>query len=216
VSVRCVCFDVGGVLVRICRNWAEGCAAAGREVRGHTAQTHWAGRRRCVARDFSEGRMNAHEFATRLSAATDGLYTPEEVIRIHNAWLLDEYPGATALMDKVLNTPGVDVGILSNTNDLHWRRAEGFDGLSSFPIMSRPRHRIASHLVQLMKPDTAIYRAFESLSGYAGDNILFFDDLEENIIAARACGWRAEQIDHTGDTAAQMHRHLVRHGVWKS
>ncbi len=28
-SIQLVCFDVGGVVVRICHTWAEGCAAAG-------------------------------------------------------------------------------------------------------------------------------------------------------------------------------------------
>ncbi len=31
--IRLVCFDLGGVVIRICRTWAEGCAAAGLEVR---------------------------------------------------------------------------------------------------------------------------------------------------------------------------------------
>jgi putative hydrolase of the HAD superfamily len=209
-----VCFDIGGVLVRICRNWTEGCAAAGLDVRGRTADTDWGGRRRGVARDFSEGRIDVLTFSERLAAATEHLYTPAEVLRIHNAWLLNEYAGIHSLMDRLLTTPNVDTGILSNTNDLHWRRDVGFDGLSTFPIMARPRHRHASHLLGLMKPDERIYRAFEQHSGYRAGEILFFDDLEENIAAARTLGWRAEQIDHTGDTPAQMARHLVTHGVW--
>jgi len=216
VSVRCVCFDIGGVLVRICRNWSEACAAAGLEVRGHTADTDWAGRRRGVARDFSEGRIGVQEFTARLAAATENLYTPVEVLRIHNAWMLSEYDAIHTLMDRLLSTPGIDTGILSNTNDLHWRRSAEFDGLRAFPIMYRPRHRHASHLLGLMKPDERIYREFEKHSRFNGDAILFFDDLEENIAAARACGWRAELVDHTGDTAAQMTRHLIAHAVWKA
>ena len=30
-----ICFDLGGVLVRICRDWNEGCAAAGIDPRTH-------------------------------------------------------------------------------------------------------------------------------------------------------------------------------------
>ena len=32
--ISLVCFDLGGVVVRICRSWAEGCAEAGLDVRG--------------------------------------------------------------------------------------------------------------------------------------------------------------------------------------
>jgi FMN phosphatase YigB (HAD superfamily) len=42
---------------------------------------------------------------------------------------------------------------------------------------------------------------------------VFFDDLAENISAARACGWNAVHIDHTGDTAAQVLAGLRAHGA---
>ena len=35
-------------------------------------------------------------------------------------------------------------------------------------------------------------------------DLVFFDDLPENVDAARACGWNAVQVDHAGDTAAQV------------
>ena len=43
--------------------------------------------------------------------------------------------------------------------------------------------------------------------------ILFFDDAEENVQAARAVGWRAERIDPAGDTARQIAEALAQHGV---
>ena len=32
-AIKLVCFDLGGVVVRICQSWAEGCARAGVECR---------------------------------------------------------------------------------------------------------------------------------------------------------------------------------------
>ncbi len=43
--------------------------------------------------------------------------------------------------------------------------------------------------------------------------MLFFDDAEENVRAARAVGWRAERIDPAGDTARQMTGALAEHDV---
>ena len=45
------------------------------------------------------------------------------------------------------------------------------------------------------------------------DEVLFFDDLAENIDAARSLGWRAEQIDPSGDTAEQVVRHCRSNGL---
>jgi FMN phosphatase YigB (HAD superfamily) len=64
-----------------------------------------------------------------------------------------------------------------------------------------------------VKPDQRIYRLAEAQLGVAGDAVVFFDDLEENVDAAQRVGWRAHQIDHTGDTAAQMREHLGSYGI---
>jgi putative hydrolase of the HAD superfamily len=64
--------------------------------------------------------------------------------------------------------------------------------------------RHASHLLGLAKPDPAIYRAFEREVGAGAGSLVLFDDLPENVAAARACGWTAFEVDHAGDTAAQV------------
>jgi putative hydrolase of the HAD superfamily len=65
----------------------------------------------------------------------------------------------------------------------------------------------------LVKPDAAIYRAFERDAGAAPGEIVFFDDLAENVHAARACGWDSVLVDHEGDTAAQVLAALRSRGV---
>jgi putative hydrolase of the HAD superfamily len=65
----------------------------------------------------------------------------------------------------------------------------------------------------LVKPDQRIYRAFEAATETTPSEIVFFDDLVENIESARACGWNAVHIDHTGDTAAQILAGLRAHGA---
>jgi FMN phosphatase YigB (HAD superfamily) len=63
------------------------------------------------------------------------------------------------------------------------------------------------------QPDPLAYATVEQETGHAGERILFFDDRTANVAAARSLGWTAEQIDHTGDTAAQLLGLLRRHGV---
>jgi 2-haloacid dehalogenase len=64
-----------------------------------------------------------------------------------------------------------------------------------------------------VKPDKAVYRDAERRFGVAGDRILFFDDLPDNVAAALRMGWQAMAIDHAGDTARQIEAALQRHGV---
>ena len=214
-GVKLVCFDWGGVILQICRSWPEGCQRARLPIRGDTNDPAWANQRRGVARAFQEGLITRDEFYDRLSHATERLYSPAEVAAIHDAWLVAEYPGVDRVVATLNATPGLTTALLSNTNEAHWDRQlpkpDGRPG--DFPTAFALQLRHASHFMGLIKPEDAIYQEFERLTGFTGPEILFFDDLAENIAAARARGWLAEQIDHTGDTAGQMLAALRRHAV---
>ncbi len=215
-GVRLVVFDWGGVLLRIVRSFPEGIERAQLPMRGDAAAHEGAREKRAqVAGGYQRGQLSCDEFFDRLAEQTLGHYTPDELRRVHHAWLIEEYPGASALVEELHATPGVETALLSNTNAGHWTRHQpGPDGTApDFPTAGTLNYHIASHLVGAAKPDEAIYRALEAQTGHSGDSIVFFDDLADNIAAARAIGWRAEQIDHTGDTAAQMRTHLQRLGV---
>jgi FMN phosphatase YigB (HAD superfamily) len=67
--------------------------------------------------------------------------------------------------------------------------------------------------MKFIKPAPDIYRAFEKATGRSGSQILFFDDLAENVAAAKSLGWHAERIDPTAPTDAQLRRHLAAYGV---
>jgi putative hydrolase of the HAD superfamily len=211
---RVVVFDLGGVLIRICRSWAEACAAAGLPLRVDVEEADASGRRYELSARHGVGAMSSDEFFRAMSAALGGAYSPEEVQRVHDAWLLGEYPGVHGLIDD-LRDAGVATGVLSNTNHAHWVRLtpRHMGGTDEFPACGRVDHPHASHVLGLLKPDQAIYRAFERLSGATPEEIVFFDDLAENVAAAHACGWGGKQVDHTGDTAAQMRGHLRELGV---
>ncbi|MFN7020332.1 MAG: HAD family hydrolase [Phycisphaerales bacterium] len=212
-----IVFDLGGVLVRICRGWAEACAAAGLPVRAESDSFSASGARHEWAARHGRGEISSPDFFARVAESTGGLYTPDEVRRIHDAWLIDEYPGVLDLLND-LRSAGLATGVLSNTNHAHWVRLTppGLGGTGEFAAAGMVDHPHASHLLGLLKPGEQIYREFERRVGYdgRGHEILFFDDLEENVAAAQSCGWRSEHIDHTGDTASQMRARLADHGLF--
>ena len=71
----------------------------------------------------------------------------------------------------------------------------------------------ASHLIGVCKPSGAIYEHVERTSGLPPDSILFVDDLETNVAAARKRGWNAEQIRVDSDPIEQARAHLRAHRV---
>ena len=69
---------------------------------------------------------------------------------------------------------------------------------------------LASHLVGLRKPAKAMYEYVERAAGLAPSGILFFDDVVENVEAARRRGWRAYRIDPAPDDPIPQVRTILR------
>jgi len=204
--IRLVCFDLGGVILRICRSWVEGCEAAEIDVRGDVdgllAERPWNE----INDAYQCGQIDGATFAARFSAVIDGIYSPEEIMLVHDAWTREEYAGVDSVIEAI-HAAGVETAVLSNTNHDHWVT---FD---RYPTVGLVQKRYASHLLEARKPEPAAYRAVEAATGHDAAGILFFDDLEVNVEAARAVGWRAEQIDPLRGTAPQIRQALRAHGV---
>jgi glucose-1-phosphatase len=209
-----IVFDLGGVVVRIARSFAEACALAGLPVRAGADDPAMSARRHTLAELHGVGQLAINEFCVEVARTTGGLYSPGEIRRIHDAWLIAEYPGVADVI-AALARAGVRTGVLSNTNHAHWVRLapRRLGGTGEFPAIDPVDHPHASHLLGLHKPDPAIYSAFERETGLAGPDVLFFDDLEENVAAASGLGWRTCRVDHAADPASQIRGELVRLGV---
>ncbi|MFN6043097.1 MAG: HAD-IA family hydrolase, partial [Phycisphaerae bacterium] len=139
-----------------------------------------------------------------------------EVRRLHHGWLLTEYAGVSDIIDAINAVGHVQTALLSNTNAAHWaRHMDSPCGTikADYPAIQRITHRHASHLLGHAKPHGDIYRAFEDATGFGPGDILFFDDLPDNIAMARQLGWHAVLIDHTRETAPQLHAALLKTGV---
>ncbi len=207
---RVVCVDLGGVVVRICRSWHEGCAAANIAVRGDWGSSDDPTQplRHAAIDRYQRGLTSYAAFLDELSALSRGLYTTDEIDRIHMGWILGDYPAIADLFARI-RAAGVPVACLSNTNDAHWQQMRA----TSAAFAAIDLHH-ASHLLALNKPDSAIYEAFERATGFAAHEIFFADDLIENVRAAEARGWQAIHIDHTGDPAAQIEEALRARGLF--
>lgn len=210
--IRMVCFDAGGVLVRICRSWREGCEAAGVPYRWSDRAEAGESVRREINDAYQRGELACDGYYEGMASSSGGLYVAAEIRAVHEAWILDEYPGVRGLIDRLNKAEGLSSGVLSNTSPSHWAQPHmlGGRGVSAVGSVEHPH---ASHLLGFLKPGVEIYRAFERETGFGPGEILFFDDLAENVQAARAIGWHAEVIDHTAVTAPQIVGHLQHHGI---
>ena len=201
-AIRVVCLDWGGVLLRICRSWEEACLAAGLPLPTIPPPEEVRQRRRALSEAYQLGRLSCDAYFAAVSELSPG-YTSEDIARLHDAYLIEEYPGALQLARELAGHSHICGALLSNTNHRHWLRQDEFTAASTLP------HRVASHVRGLAKPDARLYAELESQVGAQGEQIAFFDDLQPNIDAALALGWQAVRIDPQGDTIAQVRSALL-------
>src|SRR5436309_12664615 len=91
--VRLVCLDLGGVLIRICRNWGEACQAARLRLPQdflERAGPHVLADLTDLSRRHESGRIDEPAFVRGASELT-GL-APAQVTAALEGWLREPYP----------------------------------------------------------------------------------------------------------------------------
>lgn len=200
-----VAFDLGGVLVRICSDMAHGCRVAGVTPRAELVPVD-PGRMRELTDAHQRGELDHADFLQGVSRCLGGTLDPGEVGRVHDAWILGEYEGVPDLL-RSLKARGATTACLSNTNASHWVQ------LRRMPFFASLDHRHASHELGLVKPDPRIFQAFEHRIGRSGADIVYFDDLADNVRAAVDAGWQAHRVDPHAQTVPQIHAVLRARGI---
>lgn len=198
--VRWVVFDLGGVLFRIHHGWREAAESNGL-VRpdldfGIFSSPEFSG--------YQNGDMTDAEYLPMLATAMQ--VSASQALTLHQAILKEPYRGSLELILE-LKERGFKTACLSNTNSLHWDKLMNF---SYFPAMEHLDLRLASFEVKMSKPSESIFRKFEEQSGGEPHEIVFFDDLNENVEAAQQCGWRAHLVGREAPID-QMRMHLQEH-----
>ena len=212
--ITLVVFDLGRVLVRIADGWGDAFDRAG------------LGHLRAGLDEKLRDRQVRRAVEQHVHALEHGHVLPEvfcaeagrligcdaaQVATTLDTFIHGAYPGAVELLDD-LRGAGVRTACLSNTNLRHFQLMEGWLAPAD-RVLPRLDVRGASHELRLRKPAPEIYAALERLAGTPAREILFFDDLADNVAAARARGWRAEQVRSREDPIAEMRRALAAHGV---
>jgi len=184
LSVKAVVFDYGNVisLDQDPKTMDELARRVGVE-REKFVSTLWS-----LRGEYDRGTISAKEyFKIVLSALEVSMdeKSIEELIEIDtNSW--KNINTDTEALMKEIKAAGYLVGILSNMpgDFLAWAR-------KNLPVFSLPHIGLYSCDVNMVKPEEAIYRKLLSMFGLEADELVFFDDKDENIKGAEAIGIKA-------------------------
>ncbi len=187
--------DIGGVVYRswpddgFHARWADrgGCDAP------TLRQRLWSGDDWLLA---ELGRISATENIARLAARLD---VDADLARemVFEGWASQPDEALAALVAR-LRAAGVAVAALTNNTS------------TEAELMARPGLArlfdlaISSADVRLRKPDEAMYRHAETRLRAAGEALVFVDDVEANVQAARALGWRGVWFRSTDQAIGEI------------
>lgn len=212
MAIRVVCLDLGGVVVRIHRTWEQAARHHGvfRGLAPRWETEHGTQAWRELDLQYHRGQVSTQDYFSQAAALCDGFYAVSEFQAVHRACLIEEYAGIGELVAQ-LRDIGVVTACLSNTNEGHWRQM--CTELDVFPTLSKLDVRLASHELGWLKPEQQIYQAALDVLAVSSDEVVFFDDLPENVAGAHAAGWHAALIDPQGDTREQIATVLTTLGL---
>ncbi|HEY7329824.1 MAG TPA: HAD family phosphatase [Gemmataceae bacterium] len=133
--------------------------------------------------EFESGRMRLPEFRARVRQGCHVTCSDAEL-----DWAIADMftPNDDVCSLVPALKPRYRLVLLSNTNELHALhfRRQFADTLAHFDSL------VLSHEVGLRKPCPDIYAHCHSIAGSTPRQCLFIDDLQANVEAARACGWK--------------------------
>src|SRR5256885_1140882 len=119
-SIQLVCLDLGGVLIRVCRDWHQACEAAKLELPRPIFDTEMVRRLAEINRRHESGRIDDATFDREASALT-GL-PRQQVAAAAGGWRGPSKGVAFVLAGgRAAPHPRFRPACLSNTNARHWR-----------------------------------------------------------------------------------------------
>lgn len=197
MQTKAVLFDLGGVVV---------------DVDFERALAHWEGRSRLAPEHLRErfgvdepyehhetGAIDAQAYFAHLR---EHLQLEGDAAFIHEGWnsiFAGEIAETVRLIDAI--RPRVRCWALSNTNAVHLAHMQ-----QQYPaLLARFEKVFVSHEIGHRKPHPRAFEHVVQAIGVAPGEILFFDDLPENVEAARRSGLQAVLVRGPADVRQALH-----------
>jgi putative hydrolase of the HAD superfamily len=203
MTIKAVVFDIGGVLEHVQddawpQTWVGGWEHRMNLPAGHVTAALAVHE---PAGAMMTGAMSEAQIRERYAEVL-GLSDLEADQMMAEMW--DAYCGEldVAMADFAAGLrPELATAIVSNSVDGARReeqRRHGFEQLVDVIVYS--------HEVGVAKPDTAVFRLTEGRLGVDAHEIVFLDDHEAHVRAARACGWQGVWHRDTADSIQEVTR----------
>ncbi len=202
MAINFIYFDLGNVLLRFdhrraCRQMAEVAGAPADAVWDVIFETG-------LNRRYELGEITSREFYDEFCRKIGS--RPEfDALALAGSAMFELNVSARAVLGQ-LAAGGHRVGLLSNTNEMHWNYfTDGRYGM----IPDIFDHCVLSFQVHSMKPDRMIFDEAARRAGVPSSEIFYVDDIQMHVEGARAAGFDAVQYTTTSKLVDDLHERGV-------
>ena len=180
IDQRILLLDLGGVLADL----GDPVAAMGLNMTLPEFWKTWTSSP--VVRALETGQIDEEEFLGAIPAVLGCSAAKSFRSRFH-AWQLRLFPGVEDCIRIALQD--YRVALLSNTNGVHWQQVT-----STSDVFSLFEHVFLSYETGHYKPEPAAFQDVMEFFNCAPGDIVFVDDSEPNVMAARELGIDAQKV----------------------
>jgi len=206
---KTIIFDFGNILINLDH---KKCYETFLEVLEHDFSAGMPEKLLATFHRYEKGEINTESFLWVLQQ-----FKPDAEIRdIIYAWnsILGELPQSRFDMLLELRSK-YNIAMLSNINDMHEieidKRVKQDMGIEDFHATYFDKV-FYSHLIGYKKPDSECYAFVQKQLGVKAEDILFIDDMEKNIVAAKAMGWNGQVHNPNHDIINNIANYLLHVG----
>lgn len=140
-----------------------------------------------IVQQYERGADSTELYLDRLKALFDGQFQPDDLRRAMLSVIGQPIERMESLVRRVASS--FQTGMLSNTNPVHYEYC-----LKAIPAVQHlPRHFL-SYQLKCLKPEPLIYEKTVGLLQLPSSEMLFIDDVAENVEGARNAGLMALQF----------------------
>ncbi|MBN1696331.1 MAG: HAD family phosphatase [Spirochaetales bacterium] len=186
IHITTLLFDLGNVVFRwsfepMFEYWAETCGKSVEFLRSTFRVDH-------MYEKYETGAVTTDEYAHHIERMLGVRFLPDDFKKGWNSIYVEETAGIDGLLANL--EKNYRLAAFSNTNEVHYACMEEKYG----HLFRRFERVFYSHIIGLRKPEKDAFEYVLAEIGIKKSDVVFFDDLAENVRGAQRIGIKAVQV----------------------
>jgi glucose-1-phosphatase len=182
-KIKTVLFDLGNVLVDVDQSsfWSSLGFFLPQEM---APFIHYSS---SLLKQYETGDISTADFLNGLRTVFNNKFTIGRLQKAFSGIIQQPIAGTSAIVSRLAGS--YQTALVSNTSEIHFNAS-----LEKVPALGILQKHYLSYQLQVMKPAAGFYDAIIQDQGRVPSELLFIDDLAENVQAAKAAGMQVIQF----------------------